>query len=1309
MLDPLAMRRSSTKAASSAGTGIERWWSYEERAIPGIGRAMLNVGSGNLVVSAMDVDVPEQGIDLAFQRVYNSQSLHNAGGGDGGNPSIFGNGWTNNIDANIIYDSNANTITVYDIDGAACTYTANGDGTWKPCAGQYATLTPVPQSGDCSYDWTKKNGTVYVFHTNLTGVGCSIAEAKLGHLENIFSRNHNNFLSFAYSYNGEGTTSQDITEIDVTHSHGDVLKLKFGLIAGTKIKELARIERPDGATLAYRYDTSGNLVEVDKPGNDSAGTVTPPPDRPDWPKGDVPETYAYAAGSSAMQAACGPRCTVAMWKEPNNPKDGSALLFAYNGSSQLSRWEVQGVMNFTPPDGTNTPVHPEASTEFVTWYRAEFVYGHASACSTSGDSNTTTMCDSDGHATIWTLNDKNNVTQTQDWTGTAEGVWLVTKAGWDANNLISTTDAKGNKTKYAYDTPGHNQGGNLVEMQQAQAGDITDGPLSPLSTYSFDQHNNVIAYCDPVYNQTHGNSWVDSPPDHLCPSASGAARFSFNGADQNEPFGCLTTIQKPSDYGTAISYPSAPGACGFGLPIKTLGDTITQYDNTTRKPLQRFGYDSHGNLTSYDKGTGNSGRLLDFWTLVYDAQHLLTRTTEHDSLIPLSVSSFTCHFLDGSVFYTETPAQHEADNDPSCPGRTALEDGNVTPPKKATSYSYDLDGDQVKMITHKGCSSNTPCPAASTTNACATSDSEPIGTTCKYYDGLDRLVETIEPYDRGRSMQDSSGGKQPYELYLFRWMNRYIYDLSQHGGSAKLTISDTTGTISGLVAYGNLYKTQEFLPQMPEMIAKLDHPQYEQKDAGWSDVRGTSFDGLDRPIGKYELAFGTSAVTTNWYDTNDQLGLLNKVINAVGQQTNYTYDSIQRVRKTNFSGTAPLADGRSYTYDADGRIATAQNAMGTLTNAYDVDGNTLSVTEPNLQPSQPNGAAMICYAYYGDGLRKYLSIGPADVGKCSEIKPNMSPANGGISQPDIFSYAYRVDGLLAKQLVNWGAQETFKWTYAPSGRELTQTDPLTGGTVSYPPVPVRNPTTLVEKSYAYDHHGRVKHLTFPEGFQLSKHVYDLDDELSGYEYGGDTGTIRYLTLNARGELLEDHVSNTLFGWAQGPSYSANGAQVGNGTCLCSGIPLQAPPTTLQFDERSNMAVCAVNPQWALGITGLFRYKYDAAGRQVAAGHGPNGGQCSPADATAPTSYDAENHIKSTENIWLVSDNPLPGESAGSVQWGPDGRHRVDNITTSGETSPTTAHWDGDTLLFQTPGPFLYVGKLAIMDTAGEILISDRDQ
>ena len=95
-------------------------------------------GTGNFIVSAMDVDVPEQGIDLAFQRVYNSQSLHDYNGDDGGDPAIFGNRWTNDFDANIVYNSTQNTITVYDIDGTACTYTANG-GNWEPCTGEYAT------------------------------------------------------------------------------------------------------------------------------------------------------------------------------------------------------------------------------------------------------------------------------------------------------------------------------------------------------------------------------------------------------------------------------------------------------------------------------------------------------------------------------------------------------------------------------------------------------------------------------------------------------------------------------------------------------------------------------------------------------------------------------------------------------------------------------------------------------------------------------------------------------------------------------------------------------------------------------------------------------------------------------------------------------------------------------------------------------------------------------------------------------------------------------------------------------------------
>ncbi len=161
------------------------------------------------------------------------------------------------------------------------------------------------------------------------------------------------------------------------------------------------------------------------------------------------------------------------------------------------------------------------------------------------------MCDSDGHSTIWTTDSSNRFIRTQSWTGTVEGSWLVTSQTWDGNNdLTSTSDANSNTTKYGYDSGGC---GNMVEMQLPRANHITNGPLSPFSTYSYDQYRNVTAYCDPAYNQNNGNSWVDSPGDNLCSGGNKTTSLTFYQTT-NEPFGCLTNITKPSGYSTNLSY-----------------------------------------------------------------------------------------------------------------------------------------------------------------------------------------------------------------------------------------------------------------------------------------------------------------------------------------------------------------------------------------------------------------------------------------------------------------------------------------------------------------------------------------------------------------------------------------------------------------------------------------------------------------------------------------------------------------------------------------------------------------------------------
>jgi hypothetical protein len=73
----------------TAGTGINPWWRYQEENVPGGGRLMINVGSGNMLLQYDDLGVPHKGIALAFRRTYNSQSQHDVNGTDGSAPNLF--------------------------------------------------------------------------------------------------------------------------------------------------------------------------------------------------------------------------------------------------------------------------------------------------------------------------------------------------------------------------------------------------------------------------------------------------------------------------------------------------------------------------------------------------------------------------------------------------------------------------------------------------------------------------------------------------------------------------------------------------------------------------------------------------------------------------------------------------------------------------------------------------------------------------------------------------------------------------------------------------------------------------------------------------------------------------------------------------------------------------------------------------------------------------------------------------------------------------------------------------------------------
>jgi YD repeat-containing protein len=857
------------------GAGIEPWWTYEARTIPGIGKAMLNVGTGNMVVSAVDVDVHEQGLDLAFQRVYNTQSQHDYNQEDGGDRAIFGNYWTNNFDANMVYDSVANTITVYDIDGTPCTYIAdpNNPGQWLACTGVYAKLAPT-DSSDCTYTWTKPNGTVYWFYADASGGGCGLPQAKKGHLQEIVGRNNNNTITFTYSYDGQGKGSENVTEIDAKHSDGHILKMLFGPIAGTSINELAQIQRPGNSsnnTLEYLYDTSGNLVEVDRPGNDASATL--------------PETYAYVPGTSYLQEACGPRCTLSTRANPNgNPTDGSSLVFTYNSNNWVNSWLVYGVLNIDPGDGHG--VIQQLQPNGQTWsnvYGAYFVYGTGNRC-TYATAGTTTMCDTDGHSTIWTADSNSRVTQTQAWTGSAEGVMLVTNSTWDAsNNHTGSIDASGYETDYAYSN------GDTIAVAQPRP---ATGQDRPTSLYTYDSNHNLLSYCDPVYSSQNGLDWNSgSYTGSGCPGGTGTTHYQWTApSDGSEPFGriyqawtacfnagCVDHFNSISEPGYHVIYAYTT----YGLPYTVTGDTIQQPAGS-RSPTQTFGYDSHGNLTSYTNGGGT-------WILNYDSLNRLTSRVDPD---PQNPTSYSYYNPDGSVYLTETPYQHSL--------------------SKGHAFTYDADGDVLTQTVHRNGTQ---------------------GTITKAYDGLDRLVEVQQPY----SSAD--------DVLTYPWITRYFYDLSE-GNSVSFNRSPNysaygnlfateeflppgTGTGGAQVTYSGSQVTGNyaFLPLKGTQYDALD-----RATGSYTIVNGAN-----------------ALATTTYDGAGQEGLPSQECQPPIPQHTlckNLFYDNDSRLTSVTYLDSS--SSNRTYTYDAAGhRLSASTVADGTQEYWYDLEGRVTNSWEPN--------------------------------------------------------------------------------------------------------------------------------------------------------------------------------------------------------------------------------------------------------------------------------------------------------------------------------------------------------------------------
>jgi RHS repeat-associated protein len=971
--------------ASPGTTGFDNRWSFVRDGLPGVGDDFYNVGTGNFIIQVDDMTVNHKGIALDFRRTYNSLSKHDYLGSDGSVGSNYGDGWTNSFDSHIALNSGktcssgtVSGISVFDVDGARYDYLPDCNGNYVAPAGQFATLA-VDSSGT-GFLWTKKSGTSYDFYTpNQAAATAGLA----GRVREIYGRNENSNLLFSYTWdNGNASSIANLNQISVTPEFASSGSSGSSAVLTFADFYVSSCKPPKPCTKIDVHRLLSSLT---------------------WPDGTL-VTYNYAVGASTA--------ALSLVSQPgNNASSGSCS----SGQSvcRLEQYAVnadgQHISAVYSPNGYQTTT---AGGDTVFGYNSDFTLSASTAyavvnftpadgysiqlqsgypttstelktSSFSRSSSLTTVSDTDGHKTIYTFDSLGRVTEVQQVVNSS--TTLSRTMGYSANNtLLFETDTRGERTDYETDAAG-----NVIAVALPSV-TSSGSAFRPTSLYSYDAHSNLIAYCDPVWSNTNGHNWSSAPAvsDSLCPTQAGVAQYTWT-ATAAEPFGELTSSKRPSGYAQTFSYSSSSqGGADYGQVTDVLGTSYSQHDGTSMQTHLSFTYDKWGNVATFNKGNGAT-------TIAYDGSNRPTEITDPDS-----VSSYKYYYVNGDLSKTETAAQHA--------GSTGV------------TYTYDTDRNEVSEVHHFGGTA---------------------GTTQKFYDGADRLVESVLPHDST-------------DYHSYAWAQRYLYDLTKGGTVSITTQNASSPTISGLSAYGNVFKTQ--LYYQPPSISGTG-----LQSLAFYDTLGQTYDGLDRPISSYDVGDSNTAywsatpTRTMTYDGSGYTGLLSEESNGAGQTENLVYDADERVMQKTYSSQPNV----SFTFDADGHtLSSAQTGVGTESYTYSVDGIPTTHTTPAY--GSETSSTVLTASFYPDDRRSGLSV---------------NTGNAGVDVTNLYTFNYRADGATTSESVALGSGETFAYTYTSAGRILTKSDPATGTSQpvaaavkagSEPALDLRAPAAIFERNEA---------------------------------------------------------------------------------------------------------------------------------------------------------------------------------------------------------------------------------------------------
>ena len=925
----------------------------------------VNLGNGNLLVTAADESIAGAGIGLRSDRFYNGLSPLE---GD------FGGGWTSSLSAQYVGLKGApaaGTPTNQEFHGPTglrVMFTWDG-AKYVPAAGFKATLTvaaAVPASYLDPY-----------YMLTYTSTGEQQQFTKYGYR---LSDKDRNGVGLTYSYPTDEfrpvITDAAGRQITTTLAAGSTTQ--WGSVQDSAGRQsvyernsagmLTKVTQPDGGINSYTYDSTGRLKTMVLGASASDPTVTFGYDtshrvtsitqttKADGTVGaNIVTSFAYTAGQTVVTDPRAGASTFALDSAGRVTTATDQL-----GRKRATTWTANGDVATTtdafaaPATAGNTTtlaydaLGNQTGATLPTGAGASAVYALGTGCATAGAGNPyLAKCTTDaaGNKKALSYDTAGNLTQVSDTTAGGSGSTpqrfsydTATRAlcGGFAGQVCTSTDGNNNVTRYTYDTAG-----NLTTV-------TPPAPLGP-TTYTYDSLGRALTVTDGMSNTT---TYIYDAADRIVTTSS----------DSGEYFDLYYTL-----LGAVYASCDSNVACDLhsinaqGLTTRTQHYGLTSAGDF----LTAYVYDLVGNMTRTDALSGST-------QYSYDAANQLIRLQQPGGTCPTSgapAASSGC-----VVFAYDSNGAEKTRTLPGGATVTTIRDVSGRPTRITAK---DSAAATVVDIGYSYTAAGLTGPSADRTTIQSRTSYREQGitagaATAYAYDSLNRVVSAIEKsgttttaswaygYDTaGNRTTQTRAGSTGAVAGTLGYSYNAANQLASTTGDTTTWTYDAAGnqTRNGLTGVTASYGDRGETTAMGATAFEYYGPGNSVRtDAGGRDFTSTAL-GLDTQTASATLGYSYTSTgvaigykgTANHYYIADSLGSVVGMFSATGSyEGGYSYSPYGEARST---GTAAAVTTNTQRYI--GGYQESANLYKLGARYYDATTGRFTQMDPSGQESHP--------------------------------------------------------------------------------------------------------------------------------------------------------------------------------------------------------------------------------------------------------------------------------------------------------------------------------------------------------------------